>query len=44
MAVVPVTFQTFIADLSVATVRSTIMMLYFLLARLLNREKVLYRG
>jgi competence protein ComEC len=42
MAIVPVIFYTFIAGLGVAAVRSTIMMLSFLLALLLDREKDLY--
>lgn len=41
-AVVPVIFYTFIAGLGVAAVRSTIMMLSFLLALLLDREEDLY--
>jgi competence protein ComEC len=42
VAVVPVIFYTFIAGLGVAAVRSMIMMLSFLLALLLDREKDLY--
>ena len=42
MAVIPVIFYTFIAGLGVAAVRSTIMVLSFLLALLLDREKDLY--
>jgi len=42
VAVVPVIFYTFIAGLGVAALRSTIMMLSFLLALLLDREKDLY--
>ncbi len=39
VAIVPVIFYTFIAGLGVAAVRSTIMVLSFLLALLLDREK-----
>lgn len=42
VAIVPVIFYTFIAGLGVAAVRSTIMVLSFLLALLLDREKDLY--
>jgi competence protein ComEC len=42
VAVVPVIFYLFIAGLGVAAVRSTIMVLSFLLALLLDREKDLY--
>ncbi len=42
MAIIPVFFYTFIAGLGVAAVRSTIMVLSFLLALLLDREKDLY--
>jgi competence protein ComEC len=42
VAVIPVIFYTFIAGLGVAAVRSTIMVLSFLLALLLDREKDLY--
>jgi len=41
-AVVPVIFYLFIAGAGVAAVRSTIMVLSFLLAMLLDREKDLY--
>ena len=42
LAILPVIFYTFIAGLGVAAVRSTIMVLSFLLALLLDREKDLY--
>jgi competence protein ComEC len=42
VAIVPVIFYTFIAGAGVAAVRSTIMVLSFLLALLLDREKDLY--
>ncbi len=42
VAVVPVIFYTFIAGMGLAAVRSMIMMLSFLLALLLDREKDLY--
>ncbi|HYB20065.1 MAG TPA: DNA internalization-related competence protein ComEC/Rec2, partial [Thermodesulfobacteriota bacterium] len=42
VAIIPVIFYTFIAGLGVAAVRSTIMVLSFLLALLLDREKDLY--
>ncbi len=42
VAIIPVFFYTFIAGLGVAAVRSTIMVLSFLLALLLDREKDLY--
>ena len=42
VAILPVIFYTFIAGLGVAAVRSTIMVLSFLLALLLDREKDLY--
>ncbi len=42
VAVVPVIFYTFIAGLGLAAVRSMIMMLSFLVALLLDREKDLY--
>jgi competence protein ComEC len=41
-AVIPVIFYTFIAGLGLAAVRSTIMVLSFLVALLLDREKDLY--
>jgi competence protein ComEC len=42
VAIIPVIFYTFIAGLGMAAVRSTIMVLSFLLALLLDREKDLY--
>ena len=42
VAVIPVIFYTFIAGLGVAAVRSTIMVLSFLLALQPDREKDLY--